>query len=327
MGTLQGVQPELANRFLAIQRAAAQAGFQIGITSGYRDIAQQIALRKKNGCPNVWTASARSCRVPTAIPGRSNHNSGLAIDFSGTPAAKQWVAAHAGTFGLSLPVEGEDWHLELAGGKRADNIRAGLGGGFDLDFQMTPEQAVDERIQSVRDLITGTMMDDLGGQYLASPGSPDLAAASPTLEEPDLGIDTTTIQPGAEGLAGSGKWSGDVPPPGYVPPGKGVERWSDVARAALRYTGQPEEFLPLLLRRMSQESGGNPTIANNWDINAQRGDPSIGLMQNIGSAFPDRARELTGRGIRDGFANIVASIRYTLGRYGTLQAWGRKGGY
>ncbi|NIR37988.1 MAG: hypothetical protein GWO22_19005, partial [Actinobacteria bacterium] len=64
-----------------------------------------------------------------------------------------------------------------------------------------------------------------------------------------------------------------------------------------------------------------------WDANARRGDPSRGLMQNIGSAFAERARELTDRGIYDGFANMVASIRYTLGRYGTLAAWGRAGGY
>jgi SLT domain-containing protein len=84
----------------------------------------------------------------------------------------------------------------------------------------------------------------------------------------------------------------------------------------------------LLLKRMAQESSGNPTAVNNWDINAKRGDPSKGLMQNIGSAFSDRARELTNRGIFDGFANIVASIRYTLGRYGSLQrGWSRPGGY
>ena len=77
-----------------------------------------------------------------------------------------------------------------------------------------------------------------------------------------------------------------------------------------------------------RESTGDPDAINNWDSNAQRGDPSIGLMQNIGSAFPQRAGELAGRGIRDGFANIVASIRYTMGRYGDLgKGWGRKGGY
>jgi SLT domain-containing protein len=100
--------------------------------------------------------------------------------------------------------------------------------------------------------------------------------------------------------------------------------------AALRYTGinPTPALVDLGLRRMNQESGGNPMAINKTDINAQRGDPSIGLMQNIGSAFPQRAKELASRGIYDGFANIVASIRYTLGQYGSLEAgWGRKGGY
>jgi SLT domain-containing protein len=101
--------------------------------------------------------------------------------------------------------------------------------------------------------------------------------------------------------------------------------------AALRYAGvEPTpELVNLGLRRMAQESGGNNAIDQQiHDVNSARGDPAKGLMQNIGSAFPERARELAGRGIYDGFANIVASIRYTLGRYGSLQkGWGRPGGY
>jgi len=152
-----------------------------------------------------------------------------------------------------------------------------------------------------------------------------------------LATETTTIpggQPsvrqGTTPMAGGGEWQGDVPPPGYVPAGKGVDRWRPVLEAALRYTGvEPTpDLVALGLRRMNQESGGNPSVVNNWDSNARRGDPTTGLMQNIPSAFPGRAKELASRGITDGFANIVASIRYTLGRYGSLQAgWGRKGGY
>ena len=78
---------------------------------------------------------------------------------------------------------------------------------------------------------------------------------------------------------------------------------------------------------MNQESGGNPRAVNRWDSNAKKGDPTTGLMQNIPSAF--NQRQGTGLpGINDGFANLVASIRYAVQRYGSLQkAYGRKGGY
>lgn len=110
--------------------------------------------------------------------------------------------------------------------------------------------------------------------------------------------------------------------------GTGVERWRAVALAALRYTRSPESWIGSLLRRMNRESGGNPRAINNWDSNAQRGDPSRGLMQTIGSTFRAYARELVYRGIYDPFANIVASIRYANAAYGSApRGWDRSGGY
>jgi hypothetical protein len=349
MAGLDGVNPSLASAFLAMQAAAAQAGYSIGITSGYRTEAQQAKLRVSNGCPDVYQSPASSCRVPTAIPGSSNHNHGLAIDISGNKAAKAWVAQNAAQFGLGLPVRGEDWHIELIGGGKNAGFQQGAAqmGGLnpDIDFLespgMSPEEKQDSLIQGYMDVITGAQQDAL----LDTPS--DEALATPAAEAPELGMpglaedftpqgvqqelrQNVTTLPGAPGGAGGGQFTGNVPPPGYVPPGKGVDRWRDVAIAALKYTGQnpTPQLVDLMLRRMAQESGGDPRAVNNWDSNAARGDPSKGLMQNIGSAFPERARELANRGIYDGFANMVASIRYTLGRYGNLsKGWGRSGGY
>ncbi|MFC5144298.1 phage tail tape measure protein [Streptomyces aureoversilis] len=110
--------------------------------------------------------------------------------------------------------------------------------------------------------------------------------------------------------------------------GSGVERWSGVVLQALKLVGQPASLLPIVLRRMNQESGGNPMAINNWDINAQAGDPSRGLMQTIGSTFAAYAGPLRSRGIYDPLANIYASMRYALARYGSLAAaYNRPGGY
>lgn len=110
--------------------------------------------------------------------------------------------------------------------------------------------------------------------------------------------------------------------------GSGVKRWSKVVLTALKMVGQPASLLPVVLRRMNQESGGNPRAINNWDINAKNGDPSRGLMQTIMSTFLAYAGKLKGRGIYDPLANIYASMRYALDRYGSLAAaYNRPGGY
>jgi D-alanyl-D-alanine carboxypeptidase len=88
---------------------------------GFRTRERQIELRKINGCPDVYTAPASSCRVPTAIPGRSLHEIGLAVDITSggkTITAKspafRWLVAHAGAYGfVNLPAEA--WHWSITG--------------------------------------------------------------------------------------------------------------------------------------------------------------------------------------------------------------------
>jgi D-alanyl-D-alanine carboxypeptidase len=100
---------------------AAKAGIQLS-GGGFRTKQQQIALRTINGCPDIWTAPSSSCRVPTAIPGRSLHEIGLAIDMTSgkrsisdrKSAAFKWLAANAGRYGfVNLP--SEPWHWSITG--------------------------------------------------------------------------------------------------------------------------------------------------------------------------------------------------------------------
>lgn len=120
---------------------------------------------------------------------------------------------------------------------------------------------------------------------------------------------------------GGGGGGGDIP-------GSGVQRWAPVVLQALKLVGQPAGLLQTVLRRMNQESGGNPRAINNWDINAKNGDPSRGLMQTIGSTFNAYAGPYRSRGIYDPLANIYASMKYAMSRYGSLaSAYNRPGGY
>ncbi len=81
------------------------------------------------------------------------------------------------------------------------------------------------------------------------------------------------------------------------------------------------------VRRLMQESGGNPKAINNWDINARNGNPSKGVMQVIQTTF-DAFKEPGHNDIWNPIDNILASINYTLKTYGSLRAgWDRAGGY
>lgn len=122
---------------------------------------------------------------------------------------------------------------------------------------------------------------------------------------------------------------GDMPS-GSLPKGSGVERWRGTVIEALKFVGQStsKAMQDIVLRRMNQESSGNPRAINNWDVNARRGTPSKGLMQVIDPTFRANARAPYNRNIWDPMSNITASMYYALSRYGSLPAaYNRKGGY
>jgi D-alanyl-D-alanine carboxypeptidase len=108
--------------------AAEADGIVLG-GSGWRSPEVQAQLRRANGCPDVYDSPASACRVPTARPGSSEHEKGLAIDFtwqgrticyplrssscSGN-AAFDWLQRNAGRFGFkNLPSEA--WHWSTTG--------------------------------------------------------------------------------------------------------------------------------------------------------------------------------------------------------------------
>ena len=92
---------------------------------GWRSHQRQIELRAAH-CADIWTTPASECSPPTAIPGTSQHEIGLAIDFytgSGESAAAlsassaefAWLQANAASFGFyNLP--SEPWHWSTTGG-------------------------------------------------------------------------------------------------------------------------------------------------------------------------------------------------------------------
>jgi len=109
-----------ADRVQAMLIAAAADGVTL-TGSSYRNSAQQIALRRAHCGTSpyeIYEMPASSCRPPTARPGTSNHELGLAIDFdrcsSRASACYRWLAANASRFGLD-PLASEPWHWSTDG--------------------------------------------------------------------------------------------------------------------------------------------------------------------------------------------------------------------
>ena len=113
------VDSSLAGNLRSMLDAAAADGLNL-CGGGYRDPAEQIALRQSNcGTSNyaIYEAPSSYCSPPTARPGTSNHEQGLAIDFTcnggGTLGSSSpcfaWLQSNAADYGLyNLP--SEPWH-------------------------------------------------------------------------------------------------------------------------------------------------------------------------------------------------------------------------
>ncbi len=118
------VAGSIAGNVQALLDDAAADGVML-CGGGYRDPQEQIQLRMEHcGTSDyaIYQMPASQCSPPTAIPGTSMHEQGLAIDFTcnggGTVSTGDqcwdWLQAHAVAYGLyNLP--SEPWHWSTNG--------------------------------------------------------------------------------------------------------------------------------------------------------------------------------------------------------------------
>jgi len=92
-----GLLPEeMSKYFVAMQQAAAKDGIQLTLSSGFRTMAEQVALYARY----LATGSPLAAK-----PGYSNHQSGKAVDINvggnnQTSPEYKWLAANAKRFGF-----------------------------------------------------------------------------------------------------------------------------------------------------------------------------------------------------------------------------------
>jgi hypothetical protein len=118
------VARSIGDKVGALIDAAHADGVDLG-GYGYRNTNQQIALRKAH-CGSsdydIYEKPSSQCHPPTARPGASMHERGLAIDFtyegsiitSHSSAGFKWLSANAKTYGL-YNLASEPWHWSTNG--------------------------------------------------------------------------------------------------------------------------------------------------------------------------------------------------------------------
>lgn len=118
------VATSISSNVQGLLDASKAAGLTLG-GSGYRDTQRQIELRMAHcgtSSYDVWEKPSSQCSPPTARPGRSMHEKGLALDITCSGALIRsrsspcfvWLAANAATYGLyNLP--SEPWHWSVNG--------------------------------------------------------------------------------------------------------------------------------------------------------------------------------------------------------------------
>jgi hypothetical protein len=118
------VASSIAGQLAGLLAASDRAGLSLS-GGGYRSPEAQIAVRRANCGPtpyDIYEKPASQCSPPTAKPGSSMHERGLAVDFANRGSAISsrsnpafvWLAGNAGRFGFrNLP--SEPWHWSTNG--------------------------------------------------------------------------------------------------------------------------------------------------------------------------------------------------------------------
>ncbi|GAA2078455.1 hypothetical protein GCM10009801_35360 [Streptomyces albiaxialis] len=96
-----------------------------------------------------------------------------------------------------------------------------------------------------------------------------------------------------------------------------LDGWIREARSIMKQHGIPGSY-DGIKRNIIRESGGNPNVVNDWDVNAKNGVPSKGLLQVIQPTFDAYHVEGTPKNLTDPVANIVAACNYAADRYGSM---------
>ncbi len=156
-------------------------------------------------------------------------------------------------------------------------------------------------------MLSGKAAADMSKADVITPEGRQLSQAADRL------YDIATRRASTESSGDTRADSGRV---GVIPQG----RKRELIEEALTKAGVPASLANISAVNLivQRESSWNPNIVNTWDSNARKGTPSKGLMQTIGPTF--NSYSIPGhKNIFNPVDNMIAGIRYSVSRYGSLQ--------
>lgn len=303
-------------------------------------IAGIVALARKSGAGANVTSSYRP-----GDPG--HHGSGNAVDFGGynqhklasffmslAPALLELIhttdkggyyvkngrRVSAGFYGAQVPLHRNHVHVAMTAGSAAKalggkipQIAGDLLGGLLPAFDV--EAAMDELKDSYKENILGAISGDdkktvMGGL---------LGGVMTKAQDKFMGFSRKKAEEYAATQLAAGDLGGTLGNIVGGGSGGGAARWSGLVTQVLKEIGVfTPGNLSAVLTSIQQESGGNPNAVQNGytDVNTKSGDLAKGLNQVIGATFRANAGKYKDKGQFDPYANIYASVKYAMGRYG-----------
>lgn len=287
------------------------------------DIQRAMAASVAQAFPNQRITSGT--RYEDVGSGFDNHMAGRAVDFDlpGGPLAS-WIAREYGPDVLEL-----FWD---PGPNMVGGAPTGAIGGHSDHVHWAMAHIIDPYTgevishdgpggggpSPVRSLIANafsTIMDPIMGLIPEGPGLFGGLAKGMATKMVD-GVRDFLLGQSASSSA-HGDWVGNP----------GVEQFRPLAEKLLREKGHDLGLVGSVLRRMNQESGGDPNAINDWDSNALAGWPTKGLMQMRDDTFLTHA-DPGHTNIWDPEDNLRSSLNYAMNEYGSISAaYDRAGGY
>ncbi|NLU65777.1 LysM peptidoglycan-binding domain-containing protein [Streptomyces sp. HNM0574] len=142
----------------------------------------------------------------------------------------------------------------------------------------------------------------------------DAVGEDPGLILPGLKLTIDGEEKASAETKSAGKGAAEAKPAAYS---DNLDGWIRESLDIMQKNGIPGTYEGIH-RNVMRESGGDPQAVNNWDVNAQKGTPSKGLLQVIAPTFDSYHVEGTSTDSLDPVANIVAACNYAADQYGSI---------
>ncbi|MFI1283783.1 transglycosylase SLT domain-containing protein [Streptomyces sp. NPDC020858] len=165
-------------------------------------------------------------------------------------------------------------------------------------------------------VVAGDNLSEIAAEHSLNGGWKQLYAANRAV----VGDNPSIIQPGirlaigAQAKAATAAKSAAKPATAYT---NNLDGWIRESLDVMAKHGIPGSYNGIH-RNVMRESSGNPKAINLWDINAQNGIPSKGLLQVIDPTFKAYHVPGTSTDSYDPVANITAACNYAAARYGSI---------